>query len=86
VKIKPEFTGDHNESTLKLSLEAGDAVSNTELALAPWNGLLRAEKKPVGSPGNWTLTSWLGSAVAVHKPLDPDAIQDILVVCRYKCT
>ncbi|CAG0942873.1 hypothetical protein BROC_02038 [Candidatus Brocadiaceae bacterium] len=61
VKVKPEFAGDHNESTLKQSLEAGGAVN--ELPLAPWNGLLRAEKKPAGSPGNWILTSWLGLTV-----------------------
>ena len=59
VKIKPEFADDHNESTLKLSLEAGDKVK--ELTLAQWNGLLCAEKKSAGSPGNWTLTSWLDS-------------------------
>jgi hypothetical protein len=83
VKVQPEFAITHNESSLKLSLEAGAAASDTSLTLAPWNGLLRAGKSPAGSPGDWTLTAWLEPVAGTHARLDPNAIQDILVVSRY---
>ncbi len=83
VKIKPEFANTHNESRLKLSLEAGAAASNNPVSLAPWNGLLRAEKSPAGLAGAWTLTAWLDPGGGAHERLDPNAVQDILVVCYY---
>ena len=83
VEIGPTFAGDYNESTLKLSLQAGTTASNNPLNLASWNGLLRAAKSPAGRPGDWTLTAWLDAGNAEHQRLDPDAIKDIQVLCRY---
>ncbi|HWQ70174.1 MAG TPA: neuraminidase-like domain-containing protein [Patescibacteria group bacterium] len=83
VKVKPEFADTHNESSLKLSLEAGTAASNNPINLAQWNGLLRAEKSPAGSPGDWTLTAWRDTGGGAHERLDPNAIHDILIVCQY---
>jgi hypothetical protein len=86
VKVKPEFSASHNKSTLKLSLKTGAAASETPLAVSEWNELLRTAESPGGSPGNWTLTAWLDTGDGVAKRLDPDAIQDILAVCRYTCS
>jgi hypothetical protein len=83
VEVEPTFAGDYNESTLKLSLQAGTTASNNPLNLASWNGLLRAAKSPAGHPGDWTLTAWLDAGTGEHQRLDPDAIEDIQVLCRY---
>lgn len=78
VKVKPEFA-----STLRLSLEAGTAASNNPMNLVPWNGLFHAVQSPVGSLGDWTLTAWVDTDDGAHGRMDPNAIQDILVVCQY---
>jgi hypothetical protein len=85
VKIRPEFASTHNESTVKLSLEAGTDASANPLEIKPWNGLLRtATESPAGALGNWTLTGWLQEpGVNTHERIDPKAIEDILVVCHY---
>jgi hypothetical protein len=83
VQVKPEFVSTHNESSLKLSLKAGAGASSLPLTLVPWNGLLRAEESPSGLPGSWTLTAWLEPVAGTHTRVDPNAIQDIVVVCRY---
>lgn len=85
VKIKPEYSVSHNESTLQLSLQAGTAASNTPATLSAWNGLLRTAESSGGSLGNWTLTAWLDAGGGVKQRLEPNAIQDILLVCRYTC-
>jgi hypothetical protein len=88
VKIKPEFKGGHNISTLKLSMQPGGAASNNPLALSEWNEneLLLAAESAGGPTGDWTLAAWLDTGDGVAKRLDPDAIQDILAVCRYTCS
>jgi hypothetical protein len=82
VKIKPEFAATHNKDTLKISLQPGAAASVTPLPLTLWNGLLRAEIKPAGALGNWTLAAWLETG-GVHKHIDPHAIEDLVAVCGY---
>jgi hypothetical protein len=90
VKVKPEFTGDHNESTVKLALAAGATAPTSGtlpidiLPLALWNGLLRTSKdfNNPNPPGAFTLNAWLNTG----RRLDPNAIQDILFVCRYTCS
>jgi hypothetical protein len=89
VKIKPDFTDSHNDATVKLSLTAGTVASSVALPLNASIGLLRAEllradKLPAGPLGDWTLTGWLDGTP--HMRLDADAIQDILLVCRYTCS
>ncbi len=90
VKVKPEFSDSHNESTLKLSLAAGAAASSSELPHIPpvLNELIHAKKSPAGSLGDWTLTAWLSDAMPpqTHMRLNPGAIQDILLVSRYTCS
>ncbi len=89
VKVKPEFSGDHNESTVKLALAAGatapapGTAPSDILKLVLLNGLLHTSKKSNNNnpPGSFTLNAWLNT----DERLDPDAIQDILVVCRYTC-
>lgn len=90
VKVKPEFAGDHNESTVKLALAAGATAPapgtsqpSDILQLVLLNGLLHTSKKFNNNnpPGSFTLNAWLNT----DKRLDPDAIQDILVVCLYTC-
>ena len=83
VKVKPAFADSYNDSTLKLSLAAGTAASSAALPVGASSGLLRATKSPGGSPGDWTLTAWVDGTP--HMRLDPDAIQDILLVARYSC-
>ena len=85
VKVKPEFSVSHNDSTLKLALQAGMAASTHPLALSTWNELLRTAESAGGLPGDWTLTAWLDIGGGVHEHLDPNSIQDILVVCHYTC-
>jgi hypothetical protein len=81
VKVKPGFADGYNDSTLKLSLAAGTAASAAALPVGASSGLLRATKSPAGPPGDWTLTAWVDGTP--HMRLDPDAIQDILLVSRY---
>ena len=83
VKVKSGFAGTYNESTLKLSLEAGTAASNNPLSISPWKGLLWAEKSPAGLPGDWTLTAWLEVVAGTHQRLDANAIEDIIIVCHF---
>jgi hypothetical protein len=85
VKVKQGFA-----NTLKLSLEAGTSASNSPLTLTSWNSLLRGTKSPAGALGNWTLTAWSEAPGAPPPPpppphlrLDPDAIEDIALVCSY---
>jgi hypothetical protein len=81
VKARDDLTATY-ETTLKLALAAGTDASDQALALAPWNGLLRAEWTGVGKPGDWTLTAWLDGG-AGHERLDPDALEDLLIVGHY---
>ncbi len=83
VKVKPDFADSYNDSTLKLSLVAGTVASSSELPLTSLNGLLRAEKSSGGPLGDWTLTAWLNGPPNIR--LNPNAIHDILLVCRYTC-
>jgi Tc toxin complex TcA C-terminal TcB-binding domain/Neuraminidase-like domain/Salmonella virulence plasmid 28.1kDa A protein len=83
VEVKKEFIATHNASSIKLSLAPGVAPSNQHLALTPWNGLLRAEKSPVGQLGTWTLTAWLDTGGGTHERLNSEAIEDLFIVCHY---
>jgi Tc toxin complex TcA C-terminal TcB-binding domain len=87
VRIDADFADSYTDTTLKLALKAGTTASATllNINIDDLTGLLHAEKSPAGgSLGNWTLTAWL--AGTPHLRLDPDAIQDIFLVCRYTCT
>jgi hypothetical protein len=89
LKIRPEYAPTHNEATLKLTLKPANPSSNPfELKLNPWNGLLRAVKEPnddlAEELGIWTLTGRLEPLNgSTGRRINPDAIEDILVVCHY---
>jgi len=76
VKVKDGF-GDHNQSTMRISL-AGET-----LGLDTWNNLIRGSKTFNNvDPGTFTMNAWLND----HDHLNPDAIQDIMIICRYNCS
>jgi hypothetical protein len=88
-KVKPDFAGDHNDSTIELALAAGTTApgpGGATLNLDTWNGLVRGTKELNNSPGAFTLNAWRIIGQSPPKPLNPNAIQDIVVVCRYICT
>ena len=99
VSVSPQAPVTHTQDTIKLSLKAG-TVASTEPpgALEPWadakNPLLLLSKTvAAGKPGLWTLAAWLKKDPPPGTPpgssdsrLDPSAIEDILLVCRYSCT
>ena len=86
MQIKPEFVNTHDESTLTLTLEEGAAAPTSPMSLDVWNGLLHGRKEslawdvPVAAAeGEWTLTAVRNAT----ERLDPDALDDIFVVCSY---
>jgi Tc toxin complex TcA C-terminal TcB-binding domain len=84
VKVRPGFVEIYNDSMLKLSLAPGSEASSSALELETSAGLLHATKSPAGPLSDWTLTAWLDGNP--HMRLDPDSIQDVLLVCRYTCS
>jgi hypothetical protein len=89
VKVKPDFVDTHNDATVKLTLSAGNTAptsanhqSSDLLSLAPWNGLLRAEKTFNQTPGNWTMNAWLDDGNGPSR-LEPNAIAYFVVLCQY---
>jgi Tc toxin complex TcA C-terminal TcB-binding domain/ABC toxin N-terminal region/Neuraminidase-like domain len=83
VQVNSGFAESHNEATLKLAFEPGKRTSTAALNVEALSGLLHAVKSPAGPLGDWTLTAWLDGNP--HLRLDPHAIRDVLLVCRYKC-
>jgi hypothetical protein len=80
-KVRPGFTTAYNADTLKVSLQPGTTTA-TALTLTGWNGLLRSERA-AGPLGEWTLTGWRDTGNGAHLRLDPNAVDDILLVCSY---
>jgi hypothetical protein len=83
MKIKDEFLTTHNEGTVKVSLEMGESASESSLSLTSWNGVLRGQKAFSGEPGVWTFASWLDGRAG---RIDPQAVGDMVVICRYTAT
>ncbi|MCP4407030.1 MAG: hypothetical protein GY807_04590 [Gammaproteobacteria bacterium] len=86
IKVKPDFTEPHPESTLKFTLAAGDTAPNASnaqpddiLVLALWNELVHGEKSVTDQPGNWTINAWLNAG----DRLNEDALEDVVIVCHY---
>jgi hypothetical protein len=76
VKVKDGF-GDHNQSTMRIS------VAGETLGLDTWSNLIRGSKSLNNvDPGTFTMNAWLND----HDHLNPDAIQDIMIICRYNCS
>jgi hypothetical protein len=83
VKIRPELADSHNDANLEFALEPNRNPPTTALSLETVAGVLRAVKSPAGPLGEWTLTAWRDGTP--HIRLDPEAIEDLVLVCRYKC-
>ena len=81
VKVKQGFTTAYNANTLKVSLQPGTTAA-VALTLTPWNGLLRGERA-AGPLGDWTLTGWRDIGNGTHLRVDPQAIEDVVIVCAY---
>lgn len=82
VKVRPAFAATHNAGTLRLSLDAGVGPSNAPVALAPVAGALEGSFALAGAPGSWTLTGWRDDGGG-RAPIDPAAIEELYIVCRY---
>ena len=80
VKVKPN-TG-HTKDTIKLTLGAGNTASGNPLTLDEWNSLVRGAKSFNNAPGAFTLNAWRNVS-GEDKEVEANAIQDILIVCRY---
>jgi hypothetical protein len=81
VKVKPGVDG-HTKDTLMLKLGPGDTASGNTLKLDEWNGLVRGATSFSNEPGAFTLNAWR-HVDNKDVPVEANAIQDILVVCRY---
>jgi hypothetical protein len=86
VKVKPEFGSPHNASILQLSLEEGVTAPTVLLHFAAWNGRLQGKKENllwnvpiVDEEGASTLTALRNT----REGLDPNALDEIFVVCYY---
>ena len=81
VKVK-SGVGGHTKDTIKLTLGAGETASGSPLSLTEWNSLVRGAKSFSNLPGAFTLNAW--REIDGHQDeVAANAIQDILVVCRY---
>ncbi len=83
IKIAPNYVSNYTDSTLMISLKEGTELSNDPLALTIWKDLLSCVKQSIGNPGDWTLTAWIEQIAGTHEHLNPEAIEDILVICYY---
>jgi hypothetical protein len=84
--LKLEYLADHPVETIKLSLRAEDAHSTSGMALTRAERFHEGEVPAAGEPRTWTLAGWLQEdpATGVDSRLDPHALEDILLVCRYE--
>src|SRR5262249_30241490 len=87
--VKPDYLEEHPLKTIKLSLKAGSAPSQTAMTLTSWMPaarFLKGEVAAAGAPGPWTLAGWLEEDPATHdhSRLDPHALEDVVLICRYK--
>ena len=84
VFVKVKSNSGHDATTMKIALAAGATApkppSNDTLPLSMWNEMVRGTKLNLNNdPGPFTLNAWRN----VQDHVDPSAIQDIIVVCRY---
>ena len=79
VKVKKDL----DKNSLRLSLTPETSATNQPFAELPdLYGLLHAEMPTNDQSVSWTLKAWLEDSTT-HKRLEPDAIEDILIVCHY---
>ena len=85
LKVKPEFASTHNDSTIKLTVAAGNTAPTPEnaqpedvVALAAWEGTLRGAQAFDDPPGVWTMNAWLDAGEAQR--IDAAALDDVIVI------
>ncbi len=81
VKVKPN--SGHDATTMKIALAPGATApgpGGETLLLSNWNEMVRGTRNNLNNdPGLFTLNAWRNAKDHV----DPNAIQDIIVVCKY---
>jgi hypothetical protein len=85
IKVPADFIAANLRLTLAHGDRAPDAATHQPsdlLNIAPWNGLLRAERGFDESPGNWTMTAWIDDGSGPTR-VNPAAIRDFVLVCDY---
>ncbi|CAM1504847.1 Fc.00g024380.m01.CDS01 [Cosmosporella sp. VM-42] len=91
VRVRPDFAGSHNASTLSLTFSASATTPGSVLALSPWAPVPGASSSKPGAVfrasvavnkplGNFYITGSLSSGAAI----DPDAIEQFVVLCHYR--
>jgi hypothetical protein len=86
VLIRPSGAGAHLDPTeLGVSLAPGSVSSRDDLGLRGAGGtaLLLARQPTGGDLGNWTLSLWHVDSSGGRSPLDPSALDDLIVIFRY---
>ena len=87
VKVAADFLATHNESNLTVAVTEGTAPTGAAMIMTPWNDLLFAEKENIGCDGTGRRRRWgmnaFGAWRDVTQRLDPAAVEDICVICRY---
>ena len=83
IKVQPDFISSHNETTLVVTLDAGISPGVDTVALAPWHALLRGSRQFSGALQPWTLEAHLEPSINVRERLHPEALADLVLVCRY---
>jgi hypothetical protein len=86
LKVNEGFEDAYNPSSLSCYLDEGATAPTNQLNLSVWNGLLQGRRANLSwtapirpEEGEWTLTL----ALNLTEALDPNALEDIFVVCRY---
>ncbi len=92
VAVNPDYLDANPPTTIKMSFQSGPHVSSAPLDLSAWSEtrLFKASPTASGNSEQWTLAVWLqppptgaGAPVPAHARLAPNALQDVLLVCRY---
>ncbi len=88
VKIRPDFVATYTPDVMRVLLQPPTGPAGPPMALNEWRrGVLRGEQAPAGTLGTWTVSVWRDTdpdpAVEAHAPVDPNAIEDIVLVCGY---
>lgn len=79
VAVNDDYRATHNEHTLQIKLSRNETPSGQPLSGSQWHGLLRFGLSDLDEDlGTWVATVQLESG-----RLEPRAITDILLLCRY---
>jgi hypothetical protein len=83
IRVRPEFQKTVTTTSLKVSFAEQALASdplNTELALAPWKGVLRTAKPLTKGPGVYVMKTWQDHAELIPS----NALEEIMLVIQYQ--